>query len=104
FEWTVVEAAPSVTEPPPQTSQAGTAITPLVITGARMHTLEATGLPEGLTLELKSETEAVISGTPLKAQSPVVTLKAKNKEGAEASTTFQWTVEPEPLPAITAPT
>ena len=103
FEWTVVEAGPSVTAPPEQVSQAGTEIAPLKVSGERMFKLEIESLPKGLTFELKSETEAVISGTPTQAESPVVTLKATNKEGVEVSTTFKWNVEAEALPAITPP-
>src|SRR5262249_8880105 len=95
FKWAVVEPAPAVTPPAPPPAQAGVAITPVEVTGERMAELTAEGLPKGLTLKLESETKAVITGTPEQAESPVVTLKAKNKEGAEASTTFEWKIEPE---------
>jgi hypothetical protein len=104
FKWTVEpEAVAVINVPGPQTSQSGTAITPLKITGEHMHELTAEHLPEGLTLERLSETEAVVSGTPAKAEEPVVGLHAKNKEGVETSTTFNWKVEPEALPSITQP-
>jgi hypothetical protein len=97
------EEPPSITEPPPQTSTAGVAIATLVVSGERMATLTAEGLPAGLTLEEVSETEGRIVGTPTHAQTTVVTLHAKNEENVEVSKTFEWTVEAEALPTIEKP-
>ena len=90
-------------EPALQTSVSGTAITPLTITGEHMHELTAEDLPKGLILVRRSETEAVVTGTPTKAEEPIVALHAKNREGVETSTTFKWKVEAEPAPTITSP-
>jgi hypothetical protein len=103
FKWTVeAEPPPSLAEPPHQISKAGTPIATLTITGTRLHGLTAENLPKGLTLKLLSETEAQVTGTPTHGESPVVTLHAQNKEGVEASTTFEWTVEAEGSPTINA--
>src|SRR5579871_2284753 len=103
FEWKVTEPPPAITEPPTQQSNVGTPITPLTISGERMHELSAEHLPEGLTLERISDTEARITGTPKKVESQTVTLTAKNEEGVEASITFKWEVKPEGAATINAP-
>ena len=104
FLWTVeAEALAAITKPVPQFAAAGSAIAPLIIAGERMHELTVEGLPKGLHLELKPEGEAVVTGTPTHAESTTVTLHAKNREGAETTTTFEWTIEPEGAATITKP-
>ncbi len=104
FKWTVEpEPVPSITEPAEQTSQAGTAIAPLTISGAHMQKLTVESLPKGLTFEQKSETEAVVTGTPEHAETTIVKLTAKNKEGDEVSTTYKWTGAPAAVPTSVEP-
>src|SRR5262249_22546570 len=55
FKWTVLEPAPAITTPENQTSVAGTAITPLTITGERMNEVTAENLPSGLSIERISD-------------------------------------------------
>src|SRR4051795_11624777 len=93
---------PSIAKPADQASPVNVPITPLTITGERMHELVARGLPQGLTLELKSETEAVVTGTPTTVETTTVELEAKNGAGEEAETEFKWKIE-EPPPAVTEP-
>ncbi|HXB17128.1 MAG TPA: Ig domain-containing protein [Solirubrobacteraceae bacterium] len=103
FKWTVTEpeAPAAITPPPTQRTVIGTPVT-LTVHGERMHEPAAVGLPEGLTLEPVSETEFKITGTPTKLEKPTVKLKAKNNEGVETTTTFEWQVV-EPSPTITKP-
>jgi hypothetical protein len=105
FKWTVTaETAPSIVQPLEQSSSAGVAIVPLAIGGERIAKVSAEGLPKGLHLELRSETEVLVSGIPTHAETTTVTLHAKNKEGpGEATTSFKWTVAPEGAASVTKP-
>ncbi len=95
------EEPPEIKEPTHQATTVGKAIKPLIVTGARMAKLKAENLPAGLMLKEVSETEGEITGEPTTPGSVVVTLRATNKEAAETSKTFEWTVEPPPT--ITKP-
>ena len=55
---------PVLTKPADQTSTVGVTIPLVTIHGERLEKLKATGLPQGLTLERESATEATITGTP----------------------------------------
>lgn len=103
FKWTVVEAPPTIEKPPDQKTVAGQAVA-LTVHGTNMASLSAgSSLPKGLTLKLESASEGRITGTPLHAETVTVTLKAKNAEGSEATSEFNWIVEPETAPAIEEP-
>lgn len=87
------EIAPTIKKPVDQTSTTGTAIPTIKIQGTTMVTLIASELPAGLVLTKVSPSEWTITGTPTTPKSPVtVTLKAKNTEPGEFTTTFKWTI------------
>jgi putative Ig domain-containing protein len=86
----------TVTSPGAQTSNSGTAITPLHITATdtdpgQVLTYSATGLPAGLSI---NATTGVITGTPTtgSATPNTVTVTATDTTGASGSATFDWTI------------
>ena len=84
---------PQLQVPPDITSVADTAATlALQATGANSYA--AAGLPEGLSL---NTTTGVISGVPTRAGSVLVSVTARNGNGA-ASWDFRWTVQPAAVP------
>jgi hypothetical protein len=94
--------------PPNQTSTAGKAITPVVVTGTNLASLTPEGLPQGLVLErsvANPETEWTITGTPIAPKAATaITLEARNKEEVKEDTpgvraSFKWTVSGVEKPA-----
>lgn len=94
--------------PPNQTSTAGKAIAPVVVTGTNLASLTPEGLPPGLVLErsvANPETEWTITGTPIAPKmAAAVTLEARNKEEVKEDTpgvraSFKWTVSGVEKPA-----
>jgi hypothetical protein len=85
----------TVTNPGPQTSTAGTAITPLQIAATSSKglplTFSATGLPAGLSISGSGK----ITGTPSAAGTNSVTVKATDGT-ASGSVTFNWVVTAPP--------
>jgi len=84
----------SVSSPGPQTSQFGSAITPLDLQAADSDPTQtlrwsATGLPEGLTIDQEN---GRITGSPTAAGSTVVTVTATDATGASGWATFTYTV------------
>ena len=106
FTWRIVEAAPTIEKPAPQHSVVGVPITPVIVKGTHLATLEVpVGKPAGLELVKKTETEWEIRGTPTTAEPEhEVVLAARNAEnGPVATREFKWTVagppaELEPVP------
>ena len=103
FKWTVREPPPSLTTPADQTSTAGTPIAPVTIKGERMQELNVEDLPKGLTLILKNETEAVISGTPEKAEVATVKLTAVDSEKQKRRRPSNGRSPPNPSPRSRRP-
>ena len=107
FKWTVTEpeAAATITKPADKASVAGKPAA-VTVKGEHLATLEAKGLPNGVTSLVKvSTSEWRIEGEPTTAETATVTLEAKNAEGAAGTPVeFKWTVtEPEPIPTIVKP-
>jgi predicted extracellular nuclease len=87
-------SALALTNPGPQSSTVGTAITPLTLAasgGTAPYSFTATGLPAGLTLAAGSDQ---ITGTPTTAGSTTVTVSATDDAGVTDSESFMWTVDP----------
>jgi beta-glucosidase len=84
----------TVTNPGPQEGLAGTAtsvaITATDSTPGQTPTFTATGLPAGVSIS----GSGTVSGTPTGSGTSTVTVTAKDADGAQASTSFVWTVEP----------
>jgi 6-phosphogluconolactonase (cycloisomerase 2 family) len=100
FTWTV-EAAPTIIKPADQVSHVSESVSLQVEPGAASY--KATGLPAGLSI---NEATGLITGTPTTVSSKTVTIKTFNAAGAEASTTFVWTIEaalPPEAPTVTKP-
>jgi len=93
----------TVSSPGAQEGIAGTAASVPVSghdsTGGQTLSFSATGLPAGLSIS----TGGTISGTPSAAGTSTVTVTAKDGNGAQASTTFTWTVAPSGSGRLTAP-
>ena len=85
----------SITSPGPQEGLAGTAVSVPVsasdTTSGQTLAYSATGLPAGTSISSGSGT---ISGTPTTAGTSTVTVTAQDGNGAFASQSFTWTVEP----------
>lgn len=77
-------------------SNASLQITASDSTSGQTLTYRATGLPAGLSIDSSS---GLISGQPTTAGTSVVTVTAKDGNGAAASTSFEWSV----TDAITSP-
>jgi beta-glucosidase len=84
----------TVTSPGPQEGLAGAAASVAVSAsdsnGGQTPTFTATGLPAGTAIS----SSGAITGTPAAAGTSTVTVTAQDSTGAQASTTFTWTVEP----------
>jgi len=85
----------TITAPGPQEGLAGKAASVAVSaadsTSGQTLSYSATGLPAGVSI---SSTSGTLSGTPSTAGSSTVTVTAKDGNGAQASTSFMWTVVP----------
>jgi beta-glucosidase len=85
----------TLTSPGPQEGLAGTAVSVPVSasdsTSGQTLSYSATGLPAGTSISAASGT---ISGTPSTAGTSTVTVTAKDGNGAFASASFVWTIEP----------
>jgi beta-glucosidase len=85
----------TITAPGPQEGLAGqsasVAISAADSTGGQTLSYTATGLPAGVSI---SSTSGTLSGTPTTAGTDTVTVTAKDGNGAQASTSFVWTVVP----------
>jgi beta-glucosidase len=85
----------TMTSPGPQEGLAGTAVSVPVSasdsTSGQTLTYSATGLPAGTSISASTGT---ISGTPATAGTSTVTVTAQDGNGAFASQSFVWTVEP----------
>jgi beta-glucosidase len=88
----------AITAPGPQESIAGSAVSVAVTasdsTSGQTPTFSATGLPSGLSIS----SSGTVSGTPTTAGTSTVTVTAKDGDGAQAGTSFVWTVAPAPTP------
>jgi beta-glucosidase len=84
----------TITSPGPQEGIAGTAVSVPVsatdTTGGQTPSFTATGLAAGTSVS----SSGTISGTPTTAGTTTVTVTAKDGNGAQASTSFSWTVAP----------
>jgi beta-glucosidase len=84
----------TVTSPGPQEGLAGSAVSVHVSasdsSSGQTPTFAASGLPAGTSISAAG----VISGTPTASGTSTVTLTAQDGAGAQASTTFTWTVLP----------
>ena len=84
----------TLTDPGPQEGLAGVAASLAVeasdSTSGQTPTFTATGLPTGVSIS----GSGTVSGTPTAAGSSTVTVTAKDADGAQAGTSFVWTVEP----------
>jgi beta-glucosidase len=84
----------TITSPGPQEGLAGTAVSVPVsandTNSGQTPTFSATGLPAGTSIS----GSGTISGTPTTAGTSTVTVTAEDSTGAQASTTFTWTVLP----------
>jgi beta-glucosidase len=84
----------TITAPGPQEGLAGTAaslpVTASDSTAGQTPTFSATGLPAGTSISAAG----TITGTLTTAGSSTVTVTAKDADGAQASTSFVWTVVP----------
>jgi hypothetical protein len=94
FTWNVTNTI-TVTNPGSQTSQSGTAISPLTISardsasGVTLSYSAGGTLPAGLSI---NSSTGVISGTPTTGGLCSVTITVTDGSGASGSTTFNWTV------------
>jgi hypothetical protein len=103
FSWDVSDPV-SLTNPGPQTSTVGTAVS-LQVNGSDAESLSltysATGLPPGLSI---SSTSGLISGTPTGPSSPYSVTVTATDGNASASAMFNWQVDlPTQPPSITSP-
>jgi beta-glucosidase len=84
----------TITSPGPQEGLAGTAVSVPVSASdsnsGQTLTFTASGLPAGTSIS----GSGTITGTPTTAGTSTVTVTAEDSTGAQASTTFTWTVEP----------
>ena len=84
----------TVTTPGPQEGLAGTAVSVQVTasdsTSGQSPTFTATGLPAGTSISASG----LITGTPTTAGTGTVTVTAQDGTGAQAATSFVWTVAP----------
>ena len=84
----------TITSPGPQEGLAGAAasiaVTASDTNSGQTPTFSATGLPAGTAIS----GSGTITGTPTTAGTSTVTVTAADSTGAQASTTFTWTVEP----------
>jgi beta-glucosidase len=85
----------TMTNPGPQEGLAGTAVSVPVTandsTSGQTLNYSATGLPAGTSI---SSSTGSITGTPATAGTSTVTVTAEDGNGAQASQSFIWTVEP----------
>jgi beta-glucosidase len=85
----------TLTSPGPQEGEAGTAVSVPVSasdsTSGQTLTYSATGLPAGTSISASSGT---MSGTPTTAGTSTVTVTAQDGNGAFATASFVWTIEP----------
>ena len=85
----------TITNPGPQEGLAGTASTVAISaadsTSGQSLSYSASGLPAGVSV---SSTSGALTGTPTAAGTSTVTVTAKDGNGAQASTSFVWTVVP----------
>ena len=85
----------TITNPGPQEGLAGTsasvAISAADSTSGQTLSYSATGLPAGVSI---SSTSGALSGTPTGAGTSTVKVTAEDGNGAQASASFVWTVEP----------
>lgn len=100
-------AVANVGKPSSQSTPAGAAITPVVLSGTNLASIASKELPAGLSLVKVSETEWKIEGTPTTAKAVVtVTLEPKsNAISGEVgeNVTFEWTVTAEGAPKLVNP-
>ena len=93
----------TITSPGPQEGVAGTAASVQVAaadsTSGQTPAFTATGLPAGLSIS----GSGTISGTPTTAGTSTVTVTAQDGNGAQASTSFTWTVTPSGSGIATTP-
>jgi beta-glucosidase len=84
----------TITSPGPQEGIVGSAVSVPVsatdTTGGQTPSFAAIGLPAGTSVS----SSGAISGTPTTAGTTTVTVTAKDGNGAQASTSFSWTVAP----------
>jgi beta-glucosidase len=84
----------TITAPGPQEGLAAAAVslpvTATDTTAGQTPTFSATGLPAGTSISAGG----TVTGTPTTAGSSTVTVTAKDADGAQASTSFVWTVVP----------
>jgi beta-glucosidase len=85
----------TITNPGPQEGIAGVAAASVAVkatdtTSGQTPTFTATGLPGGVSIS----SSGTLSGTPNTAGTSTVTVTAKDGNGAQASASFVWTVDP----------
>jgi beta-glucosidase len=85
----------TITNPGPQEGIAGIAAASVSVkasdsTSGQTPVFTATGLPSGVSIS----SSGVLSGTPGTAGTTTVTVTAKDGNGAQAGTSFVWTVDP----------
>ena len=92
-----------ITSPGPQEGLAGTAVSVQVTVGnstaGRTPAFTASGLPAGVSISSSGQ----ITGTPTTAGTTTVDVTAKDTDGAQATTTFLWTVVPTTAGVPTTP-
>jgi beta-glucosidase len=93
----------TITDPGPQEGLAGTPVSVPVpasdSNGGQALTFSASGLPAGTSIS----SSGAITGTPARAGTSTVTVKAKDSTGASATTSFTWTVAPASAGIATTP-
>ena len=93
----------SVASPGPQEGLAGAAASVQVTAGdstaGQTPEFTASGLPAGVSISSSGQ----IAGTPTTAGTTTVTVTAKDADGAQATTTFLWTVTPSTAGVPTTP-
>ncbi|MFC9331220.1 glycoside hydrolase family 3 C-terminal domain-containing protein [Kitasatospora sp. NPDC057015] len=94
----------SVTNPGPQEGLAGTTVPSVQVaatdtTAGQTPAFTATGLPAGVSIS----STGLITGTPTTTGTSTVTVTAKDGNGAQATTSFTWTVAPAATVARTGP-
>ncbi|MEZ0110240.1 beta-glucosidase [Catenulispora sp. EB89] len=93
----------SVTSPGPQEGEAGTAVSVQVAasdsTAGQTPAFTATGLPAGVSISSSGQ----ITGTPTTAGTSTVSVTATDGNGAQATTSFVWTVTPSTAGVPTTP-
>jgi hypothetical protein len=94
-------ATPTITSPASANGTVGNSFSyPTTATPAVATTYDATGLPDGLSM---NSTTGLISGTPTASGSSSVTIVATNSAGSSGNFSLALSIAPPAAPAITSP-